>query len=203
MAINYTIMAEVVDIRSDEPLADDVFFVDTNVWYWMTYPAATAMHQSQLRDYPNYLNKALGNGSKICHSGLSMAELTHIIERTEHKIYEQSVKSIKTKEYRHNLSDERARVVATVQAVWAQVANLASPLPFVIDTSTTQTALKRLVNEKVDGYDLFLLEAMKNNGVVQIITDDGDFSSVSGIKIFTANLNVIRAARDQGKLIKR
>jgi len=55
----------------------------------------------------------------------------------------------------------------------------------------------------VDGYDLFLLEAMKNNGVVQIITDDGDFSSVSGIKIFTANLNVIRAARDQGKLIKR
>jgi hypothetical protein len=203
MAINYTIMAEVVDITSDNPLPSDVFFVDTNVWYWMTYPAATALHQSQLQDYPNYLNRALRNGAMVCHSGLSMAELTHSIERTEHEIYEQCVTCIKTKEYRHNLVSERARVVSQVQAAWAQVCSLANPLPFAIDTVTTQTALNRLVNEKVDGYDLFLLESMKHNGIVQVITDDGDFSTVSGIKIFTANSNVIQAARTQGKLIRR
>jgi len=41
---------------------------------------------------------------------------------------------------------------------------------------------------------------MKNNGVVQVITDDGDFTTVSGIQMFTANRNFITAARNQGKL---
>ena len=44
---------------------------------------------------------------------------------------------------------------------------------------------------------------MDKAGVVQVITDDGDYVTVPGIKVFTANHNVIRAARNQGKLITR
>jgi hypothetical protein len=44
---------------------------------------------------------------------------------------------------------------------------------------------------------------MKNHGVVQVITDDGDFATVPGIQVFTANRNVISAARSQGKLLIR
>jgi hypothetical protein len=63
--------------------------------------------------------------------------------------------------------------------------------------------LARFQTDKVDGYDLFILEAMKNHGVVQVITDDGDFATVSGIQVFTANRNVINSARAQGRLLAR
>ncbi len=33
MALQYTVQAEVVDIRADRPRATDVFLVDTNVWF--------------------------------------------------------------------------------------------------------------------------------------------------------------------------
>ena len=203
MPINYTIQAEVVDITVDTPKVEDVFLVDTNVWYWMTYPNATCHVPNQLSEYPGYLSKALGAGSRIHHSGLSLAELAHLIEKTEREIYESAVCSIKPKEYRHNLSGERFRVVSEIQAAWGQVTSLADPLMVAIDTPTTTAALNRFQTEKVDGYDLFILESMKNHGVVQVITDDGDFATVTGIQVFTANRNAIIAARNQGKLLTR
>ena len=204
MAINYTVQAEVVDISADTPKAEDAFLVDTNVWYWTTYPNATSHIPNQISDYPGYLNKALGASAKIFHSGLTLAELSHIIEKTEREIYERNVgNSIKPKEFRHNLVSQRGRVVSEVQAAWAQVASLAEPLTVTIDSPTATAALNRLQTEKVDGYDLFILESMRNHGVVQVITDDGDFATVPGIQVFTANRNVIQAARAQGRLITR
>jgi predicted nucleic acid-binding protein len=90
-----------------------------------------------------------------------------------------------------------------VQAAWAQVASLAEPLTVTIDSPAATAALNRLQTEKVDGYDLFILESMRSHGVVQVITDDGDFATVPGIQVFTANSNVIQAARAQGRLITR
>jgi len=203
MAINYTVQADVVDITADTPKAGDVFLVDTNVWYWLTYPNATSFIPSQLSEYPGYLNKALGAQSRIHHSGLSLAELAHLIEKTEREIYEKAVGQIKPKEYRHNLSGERSRVYSEIQAAWGQVTALADPLTITIDALATADALNRFQSEKVDGYDLFFLESMKNHGVVRVITDDGDFATVPGIQVFTANRNVINAARSQGKLLKR
>lgn len=204
MAINYTVQAEVVDISADTPKAEDAFLVDTNVWYWTTYPNATSHIPNQISDYPGYLNNALGASAKIFHSGLTLAELSHIIEKTEREIYERNIgNSIKPKEFRHNLVGQRGRVVSEVQAAWAQVASLAEPLTVTIDSPTATAALNRLQTEKVDGYDLFILESMRNHGVVQVITDDGDFATVPGIQVFTANRNVIQAARAQGRLITR
>ncbi|HDL01231.1 MAG TPA: PIN domain-containing protein [candidate division Zixibacteria bacterium] len=203
MPVNYTIQADVIDITRDTPKADDVFLVDTNVWYWMTYPNATSFVPSQLSDYPAYLNNALAQSSKIHHSGLSLAELSHIIEKTEREIYVRASGAIRPKEYRHNLAGERNRVVSEIQAAWGQVTNLAEPLTVTIDDPTTKASLTRLQNELVDGYDLFILESMKNQGVVQIITDDGDFATIAGLQVFTANQNVITAASNQGKLLTR
>ncbi|MGB4000320.1 MAG: PIN domain-containing protein [Desulfomonilia bacterium] len=204
MAINYTVQAEVVDISADTPKTEDAFLVDTNVWYWTTYPNATSHIPNQISDYPGYLNNALGASAKIFHSGLTLAELSHIIEKTEREIYERNIgNSIKPKEFRHNLVGQRGRVVSEVQAAWAQVASLAEPLTVTIDSPAATSALNRLQTEKVDGYDLFILESMRSHGVVQVITDDGDFVTVPGIQVFTANRNVIQAARAQGRLITR
>ena len=204
MAIHYTVQADVVDINTDTPRADDAFLVDTNVWYWTTYSNATSYIASQISDYPGYLNNALGASAKIFHSGLTLAELSHIIEKTEREIYERNIgNSIKPKEFRHNLVAQRGRVVSEVQAAWAQVASLARPLPITIDSPTATAALNRLQVEKVDGYDLFILESMRSQGVLQVITDDGDFATVSGIQVFTANRSVLHSASVQGRLISR
>lgn len=204
MAINYIIQAHIIDIRSDVPKTEDQFMVDTNVWYWMTYPKATSSIASQLNDYPNYLNQALGISAGIFHSGLTLAELSHIIEKTEREIYEKQARTkITPKEFRHNLAAKRGVVVSEVQAAWSQVESLAQPLDISIESQTTSAAIKRLKTESVDGYDLFILESMNNHGIAQVITDDGDFATIPGIQVFTANQNVINTARKQGKLLSR
>jgi predicted nucleic acid-binding protein len=213
MAINYTIQALVVDITVDSPKPEDVFLVDTNVWYWMTYTRASQSvrppAQYQSTSYPSYTNAALGAGARIFQSGLTLAELTHLIERAEFEIFAMANPGIFpnpknfNKDFRHSYNAEHAQVVAEIQAAWSQVTSLADPLTLTIDALTTAAALSRFQTEKVDGYDLFILEAMKNHGVVQLITDDGDFATVPGIQVFTANRNVISAARSQGKLLIR
>jgi predicted nucleic acid-binding protein len=72
-----------------------------------------------------------------------------------------------------------------------------------IDEPTTDAALARFENEKVDGYDLFILETLTRHGLIQIITDDGDFATIAGIQVFTANRNVLKSAHAQGKLLTR
>jgi predicted nucleic acid-binding protein len=213
MAINHIIEAQVVDITVDTPKPEDVFLVDTNVWYWMTYTRASQNtrpplpYQSML--YPKYTNDALSIGSKIFKSGLTLAELTHLIERSEYEIFAMANRAIFpdpkkfNKEFRHSYNAERSQVVAEIQAAWSQVTSMAHPLTLTIDSSTASAALFRLQTEKVDGYDLYILESMKNNGVVQIITDDGDYATVTGIQVFTANTKIIAEARQQTKLLTR
>ena len=90
MAVNYRVEADVIDIRTDTPQPSDEFLVDTNVWYWMTYTrtslGASPPHTTQLTDYPNYINQALSNSSRLRVCGLAFAELLHLIEKTEREI---------------------------------------------------------------------------------------------------------------------
>ncbi|MGK7882669.1 MAG: hypothetical protein AB4060_21600 [Crocosphaera sp.] len=208
MAINLTVNSSVVDIRSDTPSSSDIFLVDTNVWYWMTYLRASLGNQPpksyQTNKYPSYISQALSQSSRLTYSGLSLAELAHLIEKTEREIFNQSLSSsVSTKKYRHNYPSERANVFTQVQTVWSQVKAIAVPVELTIDESITDAALNRFGTDLLDGYDLFILETMKKEKINNIITDDGDFSTVSGITVFTANKNVINTAQRQGKLIAR
>jgi predicted nucleic acid-binding protein len=203
MPINYNIQAEVVDIRSDDPLPTDSFLVDTNVWYWMTYTRAShAARSHQITYYPSYIKKAISARSKLHRCELSLAELAHTIESTELEIYARS-SGLNRKEFRHNCPAERRRVVAEIQTAWGQVKTMAQAISILVDEPTADAALTRLNSQPVDGYDLFILEAISESGVVQVITDDGDFATVPGIIVFTANTNVLNAARQQGKIVRR
>lgn len=109
MAINYTVNAEVIDLRTDSPTPGDIFLVDTNVWYWITYPAASNSAASyQITHYPAYIASAVSNGSKLHYCGLTLAELAHLIEKSEHRL--SSYSALKPKEYRHNYPAERKKL---------------------------------------------------------------------------------------------
>ena len=123
MAITLEVQANVIDIRSDTPQQNDIFFVDTNVWFWQTYANASRSHPSasnKIREYSTYLISALSKGATLTYSGLILAELAHIIEKTEREIYIKSHVQVNSKEYRHNFPDERGKVVLEVQSVWTR-----------------------------------------------------------------------------------
>ena len=207
MAINYRVQADVIDIRTDTPQPLDEFLVDTNVWYWMTYTRASLganpPHITQLTGYPSYINQALGNNSRLRFCGLSLAELVHLIEKTEREIYIAAVGQTSTKEFRHNLPSERANVVSEVTSAWMQVTALATSIETHVSDLMINAGVQRFQSELLDGYDLFLMEAANASGISKVITDDGDFSSVSGIQMFTKNQRVLSAAKTQGRLVVR
>lgn len=208
MPINFSVQANVIDIRHDTPQASDIFFVDTNVWFWQTYTNASLSHPSALTkitEYSTYLNLALTTGATLTYSGLILAELAHIIEKTEREIYIRSHSYLKPKEYRHNLPSERSKVVLEVQSSWNQVKALAVPINLTIDETATDAALTRFQTQAVDGYDLLILEAISRAGVgqVKIITDDMDYAVVPGVLVFTSNQNAIQIAIQQKKIITR
>lgn len=208
MAVNFVVRAEVIDIRAYQPASTDSFLVDTNVWLWLAYSsishAPSPPLQYQLKEYSPYVQKSLSAKAQLFRCGLSLAEMAHQIEQTERAIYNQYNRlEMTTKEYRRNLADERERVTGEIKTAWEQVKSFSDPREILIDDAATESALANLKQCSLDGYDLFILEAMKKNGIRQIITDDGDFASVPDIRVFTANKKVIDVAKEQGRLIKR
>lgn len=205
MSVIYNVQASVVDIRNDHPAEDDIFLVDTNVWYWQTYTKASLSAQSyQTAYYPSYLQTALNNSSSLMYCGLSLSELAHQIEKTEREIFNRNVpRNITSKPYRHNYPDQRQNVVEEIKDAWEQVTSIAVCADITVNESTTNKALQKLETQLLDGYDLLILEAMETANITQVITDDGDYVTVPDITVFTANNRVIQAAGNQGQLKQR
>jgi len=208
--INYPICAEIIDINTDTPVAGDVFFVDTNVWYWLTYGKASQGDRPpgiyQTTDYPNYVSKALTNGAVLYWCGLNLSEIAHLIERTEFEIFRRSNNlgiRFKPKEYRHNYPTERQNVVSEIEAACIQIKSMAKPLLVEIEEKFPANMLTKIRTQPMDGYDIIMANAISKMGVINIITDDGDYSCLPGTRVFTANPNVIQTAQGLSLVVNR
>lgn len=207
MSIAFNIQAEVFDIRRDIPKANDIFLVDSNVWFWITYSRASLgdspPNYYQSKYYPDYLKKARNVGAKLIWCGLSLAELSHLIEKTEREIYIKMNSMIRPKEFRHNLHAERKKVVDEIEASWGQVKSMADAVDTVLNEKVIDTMVNKIKAYPIDGYDVLIIESMISAGIVNVITDDGDYTTTPGIQVFTANQNVIDAATDSRMLLIR
>lgn len=203
-----TVRAHVVDIRTDSPKDTDAFLVDTNAWYWLYYTRASLTQNGplahQLNDYPKYLGAAMSAKSTLHCYGLTFSELAHNIEKTEREIYEaQTAGNINPKLFRHDYPNTRRKVVTQITDTWADVLNVSTMLGLDMDSVFMESALSLFPSVGLDGYDLFMAEAALKAKVTQIITDDGDYATVPGLKIFTSNQRVIQAAQAADKLLPR
>ncbi len=201
----FSVNAHVVDLRQDQPKNTDNFLVDSNVWYWLGYTKASINALPyQITHYPQYLNQTLLAGSKLYKSALSFAELAHIIERSEHEIFNLSQgTTISKKDFRHNYLPERANVMLEIEHAWmlADALTAGKTVEAHLTELLIGKSLQRLKGEGLDGYDTFMVESLIEAGITQVITDDADFGRVGGMTIFTANTTLIRHARQQNKLI--
>jgi hypothetical protein len=212
MPVNFTVKAAVVDVRQDTPKAGDRFYVDTNAWFWTVYSrtqiAPDPPRQYQTDSYPAYLKKVLNMGAKLHWCGLSLSELARQIERVERKIYcRAKAVVLDDKEFRHNLPSERVRVVQEIDDAWKAVESLAGADGCVnfpeLNTAFMTAALDDFKQLPMDAYDLFSVRAIRAANITQVISDDGDFCTVPGITLFTANPSAISAAQAQKKFRRR
>ncbi|WP_295454678.1 PIN domain-containing protein [uncultured Thiodictyon sp.] len=207
--MSLTVRARVVDLRTDAPKNSDVFLVDTNAWYWLFYPRASQTpgggpEPYQLGHYPAFLKSAISAGATLHCYGLAFAELAHNIEKAEREIYaDQAGREIGPKAFRHDYPSQRRKLVSLISDTWADVQSVSTLLPLSMDNDFMRSALALFPAVGLDGYDLFMADAALRAGISQIVTDDGDFASVHGITVFTANQRVIRDAQASGKLLIR
>ena len=164
MTVNYKIKATIVDIRSDNPNIDDIFIVDTNVWYWVTYGGSKLVFPKplsyQTKYYPTYIKKAIRAKAKIFICRISFFELINLIENNEWKIYCSKEgldnKLFKLKEYRHN-TYERNVVGKEIQSAINSIKTMATPIDSMVDEPFTTHALDRVSTQLLDAGDLFML----------------------------------------------
>ena len=83
------------------------------------------------------------------------------------------------------------------------VKSVSKHLDLSVDESLVDSAVCRFKANPLDGYDLYILEAISRASILQVITDDSDFATVPDIQVFTCNNTVLEAAREQGKLLRR
>jgi hypothetical protein len=206
MPINYTVLADVVDVAGHTPTSGQSFLVDTNVWFWMCYEAALdvegSQRVSQVDPYLRFLRDCNAAGTKLYWSALLWSELAHQIEITEFKVAKMAgiTNATTCKEFRHLEPSNRSRVVQAIDDAWKQVEQLGCPLAdFPLGADCVATARAELPQTKLDGYDMFLVQALKKAKLTGIVTDDGDFTTAAGIRVFTCN----RAALDSAQRLKR
>lgn len=202
------VRASVIDLRTDTPTNNDSFIVDTNVWLWLLYPPlsqnSSGNQKQQAIDYPSYFKLALSANSFLYSTGLVFAELAHNIERTEKNIYDSNLaKPLDTKVYRHDYPKQRAKVTSLVSDAWSDILSYSKLLDINLNNTFMSEASSFFPSVELDGYDAFTAQLAIQSSTKQIITDDGDFASVPGLTVFTANPKVINLAAKAGKLIVR
>ncbi len=180
-----------INIKKQSPEKGDCFFVDTNVWYWITYAASKTFTGNgpkgyQAEFYPDFIEKALDNDGVLYYSPLTLVELTRLIEKSEFEIFKsyKNDPNISLKKFR-KINNERRAVIKELKTAWTQIQSMAKELPAHLKQGVADSIMKTVENNLVDGYDALYYHFMNENSVMNIITDDKDFRDIDGINLFS------------------
>ncbi|WP_417439662.1 type II toxin-antitoxin system VapC family toxin [Idiomarina abyssalis] len=183
-------MADIINLTNYHPEHSDRILVDTNVWFWFTYASANEIHTDdkpsryQIEKYPEFIGKVLDVGANLYHSPLNLAELAHLVERTEYKIYS-SEHDVSRKAFR-NIGECRERVVREVNKAWKSINDVSECIAHDLSPKSTELGLKLFSESTLDIYDSLYVTIAKEYKTNLILTDDTDFQSVDELSVLTA-----------------
>lgn len=205
MSINYTISADIYDISTDVPQKEDIIFVDTNVWFWLTYTKASQVTSTtrSISSYITYINRALSISALLIYSPLVYAELAHTIAKSELDLFcSLNSSQIKLKEFRNNYPTEWNNAINEINTAIGQIKCLGVPLSPPPDEKFMEEVCKcqKSYGKHLDIYDIIYVKQMESERISKIITDDGDFSTIPNINMFTSNRNVLTLAQSARRL---
>ena len=177
---------------------ETVFYVDTNIWYWLTYAdAEMAQYQGSYASkiYDIYSNEL----TMLASSKLTFTEVANLVERQH--MNDNRISSHRKKNFRQD-AVRRNAVVDDIELSIHQIEKMTSKSTFVEDLNSipAQEYVDILRKTVLDPTDALMSSFITNNDVVHIITDDIDFYSVSGLKIYTYNKKMLKQASADGNL---
>ncbi len=204
-----TVKANVIDLPRHLPRSSDSLLLDTNVLHWMAYePDVDARSEIKL-PYRSFIEAATECGASLWHSALSLAELTHVIEKTEFRVWwreQGNPLPLDTRQGNREMklframTEQRERVCSQIERAWKLVRSWSEPIDVPVDHNASTAMLQKLRAHTLDAYDALMLHAMRRSGVNQILTADSDFGDVAGLEVFTAHGYLIGCARSDGML---
>jgi hypothetical protein len=198
------VMALVYDIRNVSCTLPAQLFVDTNAWLDMHYPPFSFPQAGRRSAIPHndFIGRCLAANVSVLRSAFCLPEMAHVIEKDVVDEYCTRTGQRVSRKQSRTMINLRRKVVASFIAAWRGVEQTSTASEGLLaDDALAVSALARYGKERLDGYDLFLVEEVMKCGEKAILTDDPDYLSVGGgLKMFTANASAIAAASDAGRL---
>lgn len=181
-------------LRDKLPAPHEPIAVDTQVIYWVFYADNQYFGSEkpyQIPKYSNFLRDAIENGNKIVVFGGVLLELFKIIEINEYTLYLElngiDKNELSIKEYR-KIDYERKLVQKNLCLAYEQIKQVATISYDAIDETCCDSFISNFTDHKADFVDFSLLQLCTQQSIHHILTDDGDFKTVStDINIFSGN----------------
>lgn len=193
-------MPQILDLNKHAPIKGEVYFVDSNVWFWATYVASKHMalpkcpEHYQTTEYPHFLERALTDGATLCHCPLTLAELANVIEKTELDIYRKSINNdrFEKKDFRQIIGERKA-VLEEIQVAWKAMNSMSKCIDIKMDLQFAEDGRNIMSEGTVDPYDAFFIQIMRDNKIDYVVTDDRDFCTIKKQILITANRRALKS----------
>lgn len=167
------------------------YFVDTNVWVYYAYMAHKAYNldetkKNKLDSYTSFIEKIVEDGGELFTSSLCLSELANAIEREALRQYNEIHGSVLNQKQFRGIGKERAKIISDIEMAWFSIKNVATIIEHSISKKTGDGIITEIKSAPVDAYDAIFLQLIKDQKIINIITDDKDFQkAVEHIDIYT------------------
>lgn len=182
---------KVIDLRKYVPFNNSrIFFIDTNVLYWYTYPRFSQPGQltTNGKIYYNFIDQLTAAGNPLVTSMYNLTELLNVIEKNEYDIYCDLHPDIpiSKKDFR-KMPNERKSVENLMKTTLNNVNEICNIIDFNFSSNTIYNFVNELCDHRCDIFDYAILKNCIKAQYLNIISDDGDFFTMEKINLYTAN----------------
>ena len=174
------------------------YFLDTNVLYWYVYPRYGLTKKSvkyQAQPYYDFIDKLVADGNPLFTSVYNISELLNVIEKNEFDIFLATNPNCHytLKDYRKD-NTERKKLKNLLNITLSNAEAVCTILDFNFTYSQLENFTKTFSSHRCDPFDYVILTNCIATNHTNIISDDNDFTTVSEINLYTANIQSLNCS---------
>ena len=183
---------KIIDINDFIPFDNQkAFFLDTNVLYWFSYPryGITKKHvKQQATPYYDFIDNLVANGNPLFTSVYNITEMLHVIEKNEFDLFTLNHPEADwtIKDFRKR-SSERSQLKSNLSTALSNANNICKIINFNFTYNTMEQFVQDLEYHRCDTFDYAILKHCINDGKLNVVSDDNDFTTMEQIFLYTAN----------------
>ena len=183
---------KIVDITTYQSINNTrKYFIDTNALYWYTYPRFSNNLSAQALPYYNFIDSLVAANNPLITSIYNISELLNVIEKNEFDIYTHihpDAQHVSRKDFRR-MPSERSNLQKMMKTTLENVYAICDVVEFPFDSIHMYQFIETLTSHRCDVFDYMIIQNNIKEENTNIITDDGDFSTIPDITIYTANIH--------------